>query len=323
MKNGYALNSKKEIVSINDILKGDRQTFFCCNCGDIMIPKKGQINIHHFAHKTITCSYESYLHKLAKLKFYVIYSKCLAEKKPFFLEYLSDEECNSCEIKMNITCKFESSFKLLDLTKKFDVVEIEKSVDGFVADVLLSSVNHNEKILIEFAVNHLCTIEKQQSGLRIVEFEIANENSLQSLEFKVIRRDRFNLNFYNFKKKFVRGKLTDPYKCKNSFFFFFINSEGKASSYVGQMRAILSDIEVNEFLYYEIIEDVQSLHEPTKFIQLVKEASRKGIKVMNCHACNFFKLNTKYDQMYPWFCTKHRAEVENSNGACNKMWRIS
>src|SRR5262245_48969182 len=145
MKNTYALNSQNQLVSISNVTKGTQDIFHCCNCRDRMIPKKGEINIHHFAHKSVACSPESYLHKLAKLKFFISYSKRLSEKKPFFLEYILDENCNSCDQNLGITCHFQNTSQLYDITKYFDKIEIEKGIDGFIADVLLSSSKTNEK----------------------------------------------------------------------------------------------------------------------------------------------------------------------------------
>ena len=323
MKNNYALNSQNEIVHVREIAKGDSQHYFCCNCGDRMIPKKGNIKVHHFAHKTVTCSFETYLHKLAKLKFFLSYSKCLEENTPFTLHYFVNMECTSCQDKLNINCAFKNEFRLYDLTKTFDKITIEKGINGFIADVLLESSISTEKILIEFAVKHYSSVEKTQSGLKIVEIGINEESDLDHIENNSIRFDKFNLKLHNFKTKNTRGNLINPNECKNNFFFFTVNPEGKALLRSTQMRQILSDLEFYEFLYYKIIEIDPDFYEHLKFIELVKECSLKGIKVTNCHACRFIKLNTRRGKEYPWFCAKHKAEIENSNHACDKMWRIS
>lgn len=322
MKNGYALDSLSKIVDIKDVEKGTPQHFFCFSCADRMIPKKGNIKIHHFAHKTLTCSFESYLHKLAKLKFYFSYSKCLEESKPFYLEYHLNTECFSCKEKLQVTCLSKNEFRLFDLTKTFNQIFIEKGIDGFIADILLKSSSSKEILLIEFAVTHECTIEKISLGHRIIELKIKNEDDLTPISLNRIGYEKFNIRTYNFKRKTLSGNLFNPYKCKNYFFFFSVNSVGKANSYTGQMREILSNIESSEFMYYKIFEMRGSIDERQKFIDLVKESSLKGFKVMNCHACRFFKHNVRREQFYPWFCTKHKAEVENSNHACNKIWRI-
>lgn len=322
MKNQYAIDSLNEIVNISNVNKQEKREFFCCNCGDKMIPKKGEINAHHFAHKTSFCSYESYLHKLAKLKFFITYSKCLHENKPFFLEYFIDQECVSCEKDFNIKCNFRNSTKLFDLTKKFDKIEIEKGINGFVADVLLSSSLSDENILIEFAVKHFCSYEKKSSGLRIIEIPIENDNYIKLLDNNSFKFQINKQNLYNFKKRFESKNIFNPYQCKNLFFLFTVGNDGKAYSYSGQMREILGDLSMNEYKYYEIIKDVDYESETSYYIESVKEASLKGIKVMNCHACKFMKPNTKRFKDSAWFCTKHKAEISNSNYACEKLWRI-
>ena len=65
----YALDSQNRLVNIRDIEEG-KELYFCPYCKGEMIPKRGKIRDWHFAHKCLTenCSYESYLHSLAKLR---------------------------------------------------------------------------------------------------------------------------------------------------------------------------------------------------------------------------------------------------------------
>ena len=138
MKTEYAYNSEKNLVHISEIQKGNKERFTCCNCGNILIPKKGSIRNHHFSHKRETnCSYESYLHKVSKQKFFDEYNKCLIEQKPFLVDYKVNKTCNSCINSLNISCELNTETKSYDLTKIFDKIEIEKSHNGFVADILL------------------------------------------------------------------------------------------------------------------------------------------------------------------------------------------
>lgn len=323
MKNNYALNSQNEIVYVGEISKGDSQHFYCCNCGDRMIPKKGNIKVHHFAHKTVTCSFETYLHKLAKLKFFISYSKCLKEGIPFTLQYSTDIECNSCNENLNVNCTFKNEFRLYDLTKTFDQISIEKGINGFVADVLLESSKSSEKILVEFAVNHYSSEKKIQSGLKIVEIGISHENDLYYIDNNSIRFDKFNLKLHNFKKKTSRGNLIIPSDCKNIFFFFTVGINKHAYLYTMQMRQIISELQVHDSLYYKIIKTNNEIYEGLLYIDFVKECSLKGVKVNNCHACRFIKLNTRREKKHPWFCAKYKKEIENSNDACDKIWRIN
>lgn len=322
MKNNFAFNNKNELVNINNVDKKQKENYFCINCGDEMIARKGKIKAHHFSHKIKACSYESYLHKLAKLKFYLSYSKCLVNNDSFHLEYFIDQKCTSCLDNFNINCDFKNTSRLFDLTKTFNQIDIEKGVNGFIADILLSSTKTNEKILVEFAVKHFCSAEKKMSGLRIIEIPIENENNLDFLKYKSLTQQNVNFQLINFKNKSITKNIFKPHECKNHHFLFRIDENGKAYSYSAQMRVILSDLYSHKYSYFEIIKDVDSYDEPEYFIDLVKKASHKGIKVMNCHACKFLKPNRSRLVDSAWFCTKHKAGILNSNYACEKLWRI-
>lgn len=57
------------IVSIDDVCSGKKCNCICPSCGEPLIAKKGEINIHHFAHvsqKECEYGYETSLHLLAK-----------------------------------------------------------------------------------------------------------------------------------------------------------------------------------------------------------------------------------------------------------------
>lgn len=64
----YALDSSGNIRHIKDANPSNDE-FFCLFCHRQMIAKQGKIRQWHFAHKALSpnCSYESYLHSLAKL----------------------------------------------------------------------------------------------------------------------------------------------------------------------------------------------------------------------------------------------------------------
>lgn len=68
-----ARDNNGKVILARDVEKNG-QRFFCPECGEELILKKGKINVHHFAHKANTsCSWgagESEEHLLAKLKIY-------------------------------------------------------------------------------------------------------------------------------------------------------------------------------------------------------------------------------------------------------------
>ena len=114
----------------DEIRKGNKELkkkYTCCNCGGELIARKGKIKAHHFSHKSEgNCSYESYLHKVSKIKFYEIYTQCLENKKPFYIEYKTKLTCVSCKDieNINIECELKDKIGRFDLTKYFDKISI-------------------------------------------------------------------------------------------------------------------------------------------------------------------------------------------------------
>ena len=97
----YALDGKDAPVDIFDLersLISKDDVFYCISCGNKLIPRLGKIKVKHFAHKTLStnCSYETYLHKLAKKLFLYEYGKCIKNNEPFRSEERRvGKECRS------------------------------------------------------------------------------------------------------------------------------------------------------------------------------------------------------------------------------------
>jgi hypothetical protein len=69
-----------------------------------------------------------------------------------------------------------------NLIADFDQIELEKGVEGFVADLLLTSSRTGQKLLLEISVTHPCDPQKVASGLGIVEIEIRSEVEIEALK---------------------------------------------------------------------------------------------------------------------------------------------
>jgi hypothetical protein len=323
MKNLYANNTSNELIHIDDVDKSLHHKFHCFNCNDEMIARKGKTNAHHFSHKKLTCSFESYIHKLAKLKFYEQYRTCLKDEIPFFIEYKINQTCTSCltHEKIQVSCALNNKIEKLDLTKVFDIISVEKKHNGFVADIILESSKIFDKIFIEFAVTHQCTHEKINSGLRIIEINIQKESDILQFNNCHIEVLSENIKFYNFTAKHFRKSFYDSNSCKMPFYFFRIFKNGSAKLDSTKMYGIVQDLQDENLLYHEIIEFDYRFNEEKKFIQLVQAAADSGIAIKNCHACRFITENKRREQYYSLFCKLHKAEIVDSNHACKKFWK--
>ena len=180
----YALDSQNRLVNIRDIEEG-KELYFCPYCKGEMIPKRGKIRDWHFAHKCLTenCSYESYLHSLAKLRLCEWFNNttnaiiCLESKhicslfdECFWRKNAKDFECS------NMT------HKPWNLKKYYTNCEIEKQYGNYRADLFLAYKGEkDEPIFIEICVTHPCSEDKVKSGIRIIEFKIESEKDIDDI----------------------------------------------------------------------------------------------------------------------------------------------
>jgi len=326
-----AYNINKELKNISDssVERGQKNTYFCPDpaCNQVLKVRKGGKYTDHFAHKKATsCSgFETSLHLLAKLIFKENYLHCLENKLPFHLEYKEIKICNTCHGLNNLpeSCELKPKKKLFDLTKKFDKISEEKEIQGFYADILLESSTTEEVILIEFAVTHKCEPEKISSGLRIIEFQIEEEDDLNFISNHKIAAKPNSCIYYNFNFKHKAENLFTVENCKKSFETFVVFRNGKAKKKKFRPIQIFNGSEKQNYLLFKNM-DIENSGIKT-FSALVKEASKNDIKVKNCYACRFSTINDSYFQIHQIWCKKHRAEIPNSNDGnkCSKFWRIA
>lgn len=327
MKNLYALDNKNYLIHIKNVDKKLKEKYICVNCNGELIAKKGKVKAHHFSHKSEgNCSFESYLHKLAKLKFYEKYRKSIENNNPFYIDYTKEFTCNSCIKIKNIRtqCKLENKIQKFDLTKRFDLIELEKGTNGFIADVLLKSSSKNEELLIEFAVTHKCEKEKIDSGLRIIEIQLQNENQLEFIDNNHIKFSDEKISYFNFSPKHVVANIKNPYNCQEKFEFFFILKNNKANKRDKKMSEIISEINSLNLKYFKVLEKRENEYDGLDYIELITDYAYKDKTFKNCYSCRFITNNTSRYSYYDLFCKRLKAEVPNSNIGCDcdKYWRI-
>lgn len=327
MKNLYALNERNCLIHIGSVNKELKKKYTCCNCGGELIARKGKIKAHHFSHKSEgNCSYESYLHKVSKIKFYEIYTQCLENKKPFYIEYKTKLTCVSCKDieNINIECELKDKIGRFDLTKYFDQISIEKGIDNFIADVLLKSSLKGDEILIEFAVTHKCEKEKLESGLRIIEIQLKNENDLKFIDFKYISLSNKNIELFNFNVNHKIDRLRNPEKCNQKFEYFSILKDNRALKVKKTMSNIIVDIENDKYKHFEVLNQQEDEYNGQDFIDLVKDYANKDKSFKNCYACRFVARNNSRYAYYDLFCKRMRWEMPNSNvgSNCDKYWKF-
>ncbi len=184
IKYHYAIESKK-LVPIEEVNKNERHyhTYTCVGCGAEMTPKMGPKNAWHFAHKSnyAYCCSETYLHKLAKR----LIKERFESKRPFVIKYkrkrlFNCSEFDNCHFYDRSNCQvIKESENLKDL---YDICQEETPINGFKADILLtSSKQDREPVLIEIQVTHKSSEEKLKSGLKIIEIKVDCEEDIKNL----------------------------------------------------------------------------------------------------------------------------------------------
>ena len=210
-KYAYIDDDRDNIISIDEITKENRNKYKyrCIGCDNELLPRAigSTKKTPHFYHpqKFVNCSGETYLHKLTKR---VIKEKF--DKGPtFFVEYERTEKCDKNECKYrNPLCKRDNIPNRINLKNYYDTCTEEASINGFIADILLTNSKKPElkPTLIEVCVSHRCDEDKKSSNLRIIEILIREEQDVLCLQKNdVIRYNPRKVDFYSFKKEQLKS----------------------------------------------------------------------------------------------------------------------
>ena len=175
----YSLDCDNNLINIKDAIKGNN--YYCPCCGAPMITKQGTKNRWHFAHSinASNCSYESYLHKIAKHKI----RECFEHSPIFYITINSKATCRviECPMGKSTPCLWLKPYTF-DLKKYYNICEEEAHIGNFRADLLISSLKHKtDSILIEIYVSHKSTTNKINSNYRIIEIQINSEEDIKNV----------------------------------------------------------------------------------------------------------------------------------------------
>lgn len=211
-----AKDANGKTVHISEVTKDNRARYYCIGCAQEMSAVLGDKREHHFRHKGEHCSWESYLHKLAKIRL----KERFYSQKEFIIKYGVEYKCDKFQ-----NCKWGSRYRkpscngkgieVVDLKKYYDTCKEEVFYNGFIADLLLSSSEDPNRppVFLEISVTHDCEPEKVNSGIRIIELKITNEEDVNrqlfdeealSLNTSINRSKTIQelppVRFYNFQK---------------------------------------------------------------------------------------------------------------------------
>lgn len=322
VKYHYALDEQNRLVCIDEVTEEEKRLHFyhCMSCGAGMIPRIGEVRSWHFAHRGDEdhCGTETYLHKLAKR---LVKGK-FERKGPFEVGYYREVNCtdlSNCPFAKPEechTCKLET----FDLKQFYDTCVEEQSVDGYFADLLLTSSENpdREPVLIEIQVSHKSTAQKIDSGLRIIEIRIKTEEDIKSLlsapivenpdaHFGYVRDvDTIGFaKFHNFKKK---ASMPEPLE-KRSIQRFYLFRSGKA--FVTNMDGFKSCREVykkdSDKAIFEASIDCFYLDSPSPYEFGYMAAIQNGIQVRTCQFCKYHRSGYEVGLgLNPIFCCLYK-----------------
>lgn len=286
------------IVHINDVTKENKSNhYYCIGCGGEMSAVLGNKREHHFRHKEAHCSWESYLHKLGKLRLKQLFDT----QESFKIKYIAKYHCekaDDCKLPYVNKCNI-FDFNEVDLKRYYDTCEEEVTYKGFRADLMLSSKEHPERkpIFLEISVTHDCEPQKRASGIRIIELKITNENDAWrplKEDYHFLKRELEEqhpyqernlppIRFYNFKR--YLEKLTPLDR-----FWIEKDKDGILRDYVEKGNLSCRDIDTNhkEHSIYEITapseEIIKNKVLDFSFFGFLK-ANWAGVKIKHCQFC--------------------------------------
>lgn len=273
----YTKAAEGRVVDIASIDPDDRYargSYRCISCSNLMVPALGRVRKHHFKHKAGRphhCVDETYLHQLGKLTLFEALSDAIKCKKQFPLIRSQPLVCDFQEAEFGIICSNQTGDFVDDLAKKFDSVELEKGVDGYIADILLASAKTGEKLLLEISVSHRCEPEKISSGHSIVEVEIYSEDDIEPLKCGIDTVSA-NVTCHNLQTlEAVPKRCLDP--CNVPCSLFLLYDSGKAW-YAHTGSANVSELTSDPYLVaWEILgaRNLQSTKDQQEFLDLFKE----------------------------------------------------
>lgn len=332
IKYQFAFDGDNNIVNIADARKDC--TYYCIGCNDILIPKQGSVNHWHFCHKheQSNCSNESYLHKLAKQKFYDKYTECLLNNKPFYIEIKHKYHYRPCEDnkKFNVCSKCDYCRTLseqVDLTKWFKKIEIEKAVDAFRADVCLSTLDDSQHIFIEIHVSHRISDSKENSKYRIIEIDINTEKDIELFDCALLSPSE-KVRFTNFKRP---EKIVDNDNgCKKAFKLLYLNNNGgvyfKDNLSISKLNKQLTDNK-DTFVDYNIISEQPcddygnyemhaDFHNGAGGVKAYKcftaNCANKNLNVKSCFICRYHAEADSIWSVLPIFCKFLKKEYKST-----------
>jgi hypothetical protein len=308
IKYKYALSEDGLVLNVNNLSEEDRRDYECLGCGNVLRPVLPKIRKKHFRHKVNhDCSLETYLHRMGKKLFVETYEKCLQQGIPYLIEYTVPIICDFCK---HGPCEKDDEKTTYDLTKAFTSISEEQRDEEFTPDVLLKTKS-GKKIYIEIAVTHESSSNKINSGIRIIEFFLPEEEDLYIFKQTKISIFHDAIETFNLNPTPINKKLKN--QCHKEISYFTVLNNGKCR---------INTVAIYEFDRIKNTSQDYITKVPCSsfytFVEELEKAFLKGVKVKNCFLCRYHANNSLGlpEETEPMFCKFHES-AKNSNTAAN------
>lgn len=327
----YALDSSDNII-LADSLVGvpSREAYRCISCGRELIPRvNGAVQRPHFGHKSVgECNGETYYHFLAKKVFEDTFNKCKKNAVPFMIRFTAPRVCNRFKPITNRVCDVGSDQHEYDLTQYFTDIRIEKRDGKFIPDISLHSRDRPSDVLyIEIAVTHFLSDVKQQSGKRIIEIHVSDEDDIELIGNGII--DETRASFTGF---YPTINLTPDADCecaRRNYFAFYVFRSGNAHLDHGSLRSLepkinkmkpnLTWINLTEEYVSNDGYDYYNHQTPNRlFNTSVDQAYAESVPFKNCYLCEHSGKTWGKVTEHHVFCKLHKKSCDsNYANRCN------
>lgn len=283
-----ALDHNGDIIDVANTEGRETERFFCPNCKEKVIAKRGEIRQWHFAHKKKNCAYDKYLHSIAEK----MIGEWFNEQKEILLDMVGTKICTNhqnCVFYNEWNCKGECR-NTYNLKQYYSDCILEHKYKGFVADLFCERNNNTENpIFIEIFVTHKCSEEKINSGIRIIEIAIKSEEDIFNITKSSTLLEGENIRLYNFKRQ---KTLSNEYHTPVQKYILFNSGKGyldrnnyHCKNYKERKGIYEISISYNDCIPYFIFSG--------GFYKVcVAKAYKEGLVKKDCNICKWCKQDT-------------------------------
>lgn len=293
IKYSYCVDENGVLFCVRKLKNETRHShqWYCLQCGQEMVPRLGETNAWHFAHKADTaCDGESYLHKLAKKSIYERFVSADSFPISFFRE-VPCKESQKCTLYEKEICREEKEIPF-DIKKWYDTCEEETGIGGFRPDLLLTCTTKKDRkpVFIEIFKTHQSEELKLSSEYRIIETKkIESEEDIED----IINRgfiEGVNCSTYNFSPKLPAISIG---AFPISRFILYKSGLVKILKELtcSELNIQLGKNPVAELNLYSDYVPISGRYRLNQYKTGLVYLLKKGIEIKNCILCKFFKYS--------------------------------